>query len=167
MSLPAWRIAQAQGCLIARLDTALVQQVQLGVLPDRPLHEAGQGGQLEGGEVLAGKEPDDVVCCEDPFAVDHLHARPLLWSEIVPDAAASLDLGCPGMAIGFVPAMKVREVLRLLREDGWIVVMTRGSHIQLKHPAKAGRVTVAGHPNDDVAPGTLKSILVQARLKEH
>jgi predicted RNA binding protein YcfA (HicA-like mRNA interferase family) len=62
--------------------------------------------------------------------------------------------------------MKVREVLRLLRDDGWFSVATRGSHIQLKHPTKSGRVTVAGHPNDDLAPGTLKSILVQAGLKE-
>jgi predicted RNA binding protein YcfA (HicA-like mRNA interferase family) len=63
--------------------------------------------------------------------------------------------------------MKVRDVLRLLRDDGWVSVATRGSHIQLKHPTKPGRVTVAGHPNHDLAPGTLKSILVQARLKEH
>ena len=62
--------------------------------------------------------------------------------------------------------MKIREVMRLLREDGWLTVATRGSHVQLKHPTKPGRVTVAGHPNDDLAPGTLKSILVQARLKE-
>jgi len=63
--------------------------------------------------------------------------------------------------------MKVREVLRLLRDDGWLVVATRGSHVQLKHATKRGRVTVAGHPNDDLAPGTLKSILEQAKLKEH
>jgi len=62
--------------------------------------------------------------------------------------------------------MKVREVLRLLRDDGWFQVATRGSHMQLKHPTKAGRVTVAGHPSDDLAPGTLKSILVQAGLRE-
>jgi predicted RNA binding protein YcfA (HicA-like mRNA interferase family) len=70
------------------------------------------------------------------------------------------------VSIGFAYAMKVRAILRLLREDGWVAVATRGSHIQLKHPSKAGRVTVAGHPNDDLAPGTLKSILVQADLKE-
>jgi predicted RNA binding protein YcfA (HicA-like mRNA interferase family) len=62
--------------------------------------------------------------------------------------------------------MKVREVLRLLRDDGWFEVATRGSHVQFKHATKAGRVTVAGHPNDDLAPGTLKSILDQAKLKE-
>ena len=62
--------------------------------------------------------------------------------------------------------MKVREVLRLLREDGWFEVRTRGSHVQFKHATKVGRVTVAGHPNDDLAPGTLKSILDQANLEE-
>jgi predicted RNA binding protein YcfA (HicA-like mRNA interferase family) len=62
--------------------------------------------------------------------------------------------------------MKVREILQMLRADGWFVVATRGSHIQLKHLSKPGRVTVAGHPSDDLAPGTLESILVQAGLKE-
>ncbi len=61
--------------------------------------------------------------------------------------------------------MKVREVLRMLREDGWVIVRQRGSHRQLAHPRKPGAVTVAGHPGDDIAPGTLKSILRQAGLE--
>ena len=61
--------------------------------------------------------------------------------------------------------MKVDEVLRLLRDDGWYVVARRGSHRQLKHSTKPGRVTVAGKPSDDLAPGTLKSILRQSGLK--
>jgi predicted RNA binding protein YcfA (HicA-like mRNA interferase family) len=77
-----------------------------------------------------------------------------------------LDRICPPPTIGSADVMKVREVLRLLRDDGWLEVATRGSHMQFKHPTKAGRVTVAGHPNDDLAPGTLKSILDQAKLKE-
>jgi predicted RNA binding protein YcfA (HicA-like mRNA interferase family) len=56
-------------------------------------------------------------------------------------------------------------VLRLLRDDGWYPVTTRGSHRQFKHPLKLGRVTVAGRFSDDVAPGTLNSILKQANLK--
>ncbi|MDO8350437.1 MAG: type II toxin-antitoxin system HicA family toxin [Gallionella sp.] len=40
-----------------------------------------------------------------------------------------------------------------------------GSHRQFKHPVKSGRVTVAGKPSDDLAPGTLGSILKQASLK--
>jgi len=61
--------------------------------------------------------------------------------------------------------MKVRDVLRLLNEDGWYHVATEGSHRQYKHPTKAGRVTVPGKPNDELPPGTLNSILKQAGLK--
>lgn len=61
--------------------------------------------------------------------------------------------------------MKVGDVLRLLREDGWLLVAMRRSHRQLKHPSKPGRATVAGKPGDDLAAGTLASILKQARLK--
>jgi predicted RNA binding protein YcfA (HicA-like mRNA interferase family) len=62
--------------------------------------------------------------------------------------------------------MKVRDAIRLIEEDGWLHVATRGSHRQYKHPSKPGRVTVAGKPSDDLAPGTLNSILKQAGLKE-
>lgn len=62
--------------------------------------------------------------------------------------------------------MKVREAIRLIEQDGWYLVATRGSHRQYKHQNKAGRVTVAGKPSDDLAPGTLNSILKQAGLKE-
>ena len=61
--------------------------------------------------------------------------------------------------------MKVSEILELLRKDGWLLVATRGSHRQFKHPVKKGRVTVAGKPSDDLASGTLNSILKQASLK--
>ena len=56
-------------------------------------------------------------------------------------------------------------VLRLLREDGWYLAITRGSHRQYKHRVKAGRVTVPGKLSDDLAPGTLNSILKQSGLK--
>jgi predicted RNA binding protein YcfA (HicA-like mRNA interferase family) len=62
--------------------------------------------------------------------------------------------------------MKVREIIRLLEKDGWVLVVTKGSHRQYKHPIKPGRVTVAGKPSDDIAPGTLNSILKQGRLKD-
>ena len=62
--------------------------------------------------------------------------------------------------------MKVREILRMLKDDGWNLVTTEGSHRQFKHPIKLGRVTVSGHPRDDVHPKTLKSILTQAGLKK-
>ena len=62
--------------------------------------------------------------------------------------------------------MKVRDVLKRLNEDGWVVVRTRGDHRQLKHPVKGGTVTVAGHPSDDVNPKTLASIWRQAQLED-
>ena len=61
-------------------------------------------------------------------------------------------------------SMKVRDLLRLIEDDGWFIVATRGSHRQYKHPVKAGRVTIAGHPGDDLARGTLGSILRQAQI---
>ena len=61
--------------------------------------------------------------------------------------------------------MKVRDVIKLLKSDGWYLRVTRGSHRQFKHNTKKGRVTVAGKEGDDVRPGTLNSILKQAGLK--
>jgi predicted RNA binding protein YcfA (HicA-like mRNA interferase family) len=58
-------------------------------------------------------------------------------------------------------AMKVRDVIRLLEEQGWFLVATRGSH-----SVGPGRVTVAGKPSDDLAPGTFNSILKRSGLKE-
>jgi len=62
--------------------------------------------------------------------------------------------------------MKVRDIIKMIEDDGWYIVATRGSHRQYKHHTKPGRVTIAGHPNHNVAPGTLNSILKQAKLKE-
>jgi predicted RNA binding protein YcfA (HicA-like mRNA interferase family) len=62
--------------------------------------------------------------------------------------------------------MKVREVKRIIEADGWYLVATRGSHGQYRHPSKSGRVTIAGKPPEDLAPGTLNSIFKQAGLKE-
>jgi predicted RNA binding protein YcfA (HicA-like mRNA interferase family) len=56
--------------------------------------------------------------------------------------------------------------MRLIEDDGWFPVATRGSHRQYRHPIKPGRVTIAGKLSDDLAPGTMNSILKQAALKE-
>jgi predicted RNA binding protein YcfA (HicA-like mRNA interferase family) len=61
--------------------------------------------------------------------------------------------------------MKVREALKLLEADGWQLIVTRGSHRQLKHLTKPGRVTLAGKLSDDLPPGTLNSILKQSGIK--
>ena len=62
--------------------------------------------------------------------------------------------------------MKVRDAIKMIERDGWFQVKSRGgSHRQFKHPWKSGRVTIAGHPGDDLAAGTLNSIRKQAGLK--
>ena len=65
----------------------------------------------------------------------------------------------------YFSVVKVREVVRLIEADGWYLDCTRGSHRQYKHATKKGLVTVAGKPGDDLAPGTLNSIMKQAGLK--
>ncbi len=62
--------------------------------------------------------------------------------------------------------MKIREVIKLIEKDGWYLVRVKGDHRQYKHPSKKGLVTISGHFNEDVAKGTLNSILKQAGLKE-
>jgi predicted RNA binding protein YcfA (HicA-like mRNA interferase family) len=61
--------------------------------------------------------------------------------------------------------MKVKELIKLLETDGWVLVRTRGSHRQFRHPTKLGTVTVSGKPSVDMPPGTLNSALKQAGLK--
>nr|DAI19514.1 MAG TPA: hypothetical protein [Caudoviricetes sp.] len=56
-----------------------------------------------------------------------------------------------------------REILKILKDDGWYEVACDGDHHQLKHPKKKGRVTVT-HPVKDVPMGTVKSICKQAGI---
>ena len=63
--------------------------------------------------------------------------------------------------------MKVSEVIKLIENDGWFLVRQKGSHRQYKHKIKNGLVTIAAHKmSDDIAKGTLNSILKQAQLKQ-
>lgn len=62
--------------------------------------------------------------------------------------------------------MKVKDLIALLESDGWILVRTKGSHRQYRHPTKPGTVTVAGKPSVEVPPGTLASALRQAGVKK-
>ena len=57
-----------------------------------------------------------------------------------------------------------REVLKILRDDGWYEVGCNGDDHQYKHPTKKGRVTVTA-PKKDIPIGTLKSIERQAGVK--
>ena len=73
--------------------------------------------------------------------------------------------------------MKVKDVIKLIENDGWFQVAQKGSHRQFKHPVKQGRVTIAGKLSGmsseaapapapkDMPQGTLNSVLKQAQLK--
>ncbi|MBL7112694.1 MAG: type II toxin-antitoxin system HicA family toxin [Bacteroidales bacterium] len=61
--------------------------------------------------------------------------------------------------------MKVKEVIRIIEKNGWYLIGQKGSHRQFKHPAKSGRVTIAGNLSDEIPKGTLYSVLKQAGLK--
>ena len=63
--------------------------------------------------------------------------------------------------------MKAREILKILHDDGWYELERKAtSHIQLKHPKKKGKVTVPAHGGEDIAKGTLNSIMKHAELKD-
>jgi len=61
--------------------------------------------------------------------------------------------------------MKVSEVLKAIKDDGWFQVAQKGSHRQFKHPSKPGRVTIAGKPSNELAKASQMSILKQAGLR--
>jgi predicted RNA binding protein YcfA (HicA-like mRNA interferase family) len=57
--------------------------------------------------------------------------------------------------------VKIRDLIKLIENDGWRLARMHGSHRQYKHPVKRGRVTVPGYTGDDVHPDALKSVLRQ------
>ena len=61
---------------------------------------------------------------------------------------------------------KVRDAILLIQRDGWQLVRVRGSHRQYKHPLKAGRVTIPGHQNEDLAPGHVEQHFEAGRIDE-
>lgn len=62
--------------------------------------------------------------------------------------------------------LKVREVVRLLQQNGWIELRSKGSHRHFKHPANPALITVPGVDGKELAPGTLNAILRTAGLKD-
>src|SRR5712691_8005985 len=87
---------------------------------------------------------------------------------IVPFLRIIIDVNLPGQISrsGLQNRVKVRGVIKILEADGSRAVLVRGSHRQFKHASKTGKVTVAGHPSAEIAPGTLNNILKQAGLKD-
>lgn len=62
--------------------------------------------------------------------------------------------------------MKVKEVIKLLENDGWYLARTKGSHRQFKHPSEIWSCYSSGKESVDVPRGTMNSILKQAGLKK-
>jgi predicted RNA binding protein YcfA (HicA-like mRNA interferase family) len=60
--------------------------------------------------------------------------------------------------------MKVRKIIKMIEDDGWVLSRTRGSHRQYKHPTKPGLVTIPSKLGSDLPFGLLRSILKQAGL---
>jgi len=60
--------------------------------------------------------------------------------------------------------MKVRELIALLKREGWVEVRQRGSHRQFKKAGNRWLLTVAGKLGSDVPTGTLHDILTKAGL---
>ncbi|MFZ0919209.1 MAG: type II toxin-antitoxin system HicA family toxin [Candidatus Dormiibacterota bacterium] len=63
-----------------------------------------------------------------------------------------------------LPRLTGREIMKALRRLGWEVVAQRGSHVQLRHPERSGRVTIPLHAGETIGPGLLRSILAQAGI---
>ena len=61
--------------------------------------------------------------------------------------------------------MKYREIIKIIKNDGWLIDRQKGSHKQYKHKTKKGLVTISGKENQDIPIGILKSILKQSQIK--
>jgi predicted RNA binding protein YcfA (HicA-like mRNA interferase family) len=61
--------------------------------------------------------------------------------------------------------MKVRDLIKLIEQDGWYHVRTTGSHRHYHHPTKPGTV-IPGQPGKDIPEGTRNSVMKQAGLKK-
>ncbi|HEV7382647.1 MAG TPA: type II toxin-antitoxin system HicA family toxin [Dyadobacter sp.] len=61
--------------------------------------------------------------------------------------------------------MLTKQLLKILTDDGWILKAQKGSHRQMVHPTKTGKVAVSNDGKDEIPKGTLNSISKQAGLK--
>lgn len=60
--------------------------------------------------------------------------------------------------------MKAKDLIKILKKDGWRRVRSKSGHLQFKHPVKKGKVTVPFHGNHDLRKKVVKSILKQAQI---
>ncbi len=60
--------------------------------------------------------------------------------------------------------MNSREVIKAIEAAGWFKGGQKGSHVQLRHAVRSGRVTVP-HPKRDLAIKTLINIENQSGVR--
>ena len=60
----------------------------------------------------------------------------------------------------------MKDIVRIILRDGWVLVRQKGSHKQFKHPDKKGVVTIAGKDSMELHPKVLKSIFKQVKISE-
>ena len=65
--------------------------------------------------------------------------------------------------LGQPKSMKVKDVIKMIEQDGWFMIRRKGIHRQYKHDYKKGLMTVAGRLSDDLAKGTLQSVFKQVQ----
>ncbi len=59
----------------------------------------------------------------------------------------------------------MKDVIKMVERDGWMMIRTSGSHRHFKHATKLGLETVSGNAHDEMPKGTLNNVLRQAGLK--
>jgi predicted RNA binding protein YcfA (HicA-like mRNA interferase family) len=100
-----------------------------------------------------------------PLGCTRIHA---VGCQIGSQLCNNLSLAAAGSALpcgrAAEPRITGREVVRALGRLGWVVIVQRGSHAQLKHPERPGRITVPLHAGEIIGPALLRSILSQAGL---
>ncbi len=61
--------------------------------------------------------------------------------------------------------MKVSELVKLIKKDGWYLHRNGANHDLYRHPMKDGQITIPRHGARELAKGTEESILKAAGLK--
>ena len=73
-------------------------------------------------------------------------------------------MGILTLKIAWRRILKVRDVIKIVEDDGWFYIGSKGDHRQYEHPTKTTKVTIAGHPSDEMHPKTYARVLQQAQI---